>query len=173
MSKDKIWPWSNDDIWAAEEEWLSTHSGPEEIPEVTGEDVLDFMMYPGATEEFAKFVAERTTRVGDHRLLAEYLKAGYRITPELRNLIVQILEGKLKRPPNRPASFGTSSQRLDMALKAAERLATEKGVPKKQILGEVAARYGYDKPNSGTTVVRAMKEYSEEIRRHLADRGRS
>jgi len=60
-----------------------------------------------------------------------------------------------------------------MTLDAAERLATEKDVPKKKILGEVAARYGYNKPNSGAMVDRVMKEHSEEIRKFLADRGLS
>src|SRR4051812_42211871 len=78
------------------EEWAARHSAREE-------------------EDYAAWLAIEGVRIGNWHPLIKYLDAGYPLTDALREVLIKILRGELKRPNNRPISDETVRRSQEMS----------------------------------------------------------
>lgn len=76
----------------------------------------------------------RAAHAGDYGPLIEALRNGAGMTPERRALLIEILEGKLKRPPHRPAVTLKSQARRKSLVKRVRELEREGWKPTAAII---------------------------------------
>jgi hypothetical protein len=79
------------------------------------------------------------------------------ITPELRELIVEILNGERKRPNNRPEKWATRERRTNMYLGV--RTLESRGASTESAVAEVAQRHEV----TTRSVYRAMKIWRDQF----------
>jgi hypothetical protein len=107
----------------------------------------------------ALWVIARAKRERDFAPLIALLRSNAPITAEIRELLADILEGKLKVPANRPASLSTHLHHLLMALRVRQ-LASDR--PTKAARVEAAKEFGVTERTIGTAT-RKLKEYEKRF----------
>ena len=107
----------------------------------------------------ALWVIARAKRERDFAPLIALLRSNAPITAEIRELLADILEGKLKFPANRPARVRTHQDHLLMALRVRQ-LASDR--PTKAARADAAKEFGVTE-RTIKTAARELKEYEKRF----------
>lgn len=100
-------------------------------------------------------------RDGDFTRLIEMLRSGAELSPEARNLLADILDGKLKHPKHRPPRSDTHHRHLLIADRVRE-LARDR--PLKAAKLDVAKEFKCDDRTVATSI-RKLREYERRFGR--------
>jgi hypothetical protein len=94
-----------------------------------------------------------SARAGNFWPLIAHLEYRFKLTPELRHVLIQILQGKVKRSRRRPKDHSLTDRNICMSFEVA--CSTQAGVPVEAAVKDVGARYRV----SDRTVYAAMSAW--------------